>query len=285
MRILAAIPHYFDPQRGSSHGSLRSDSAARIAGLTAAIAGLKQFEQHAFLLGLGSGPTNAVEQAHHARVDVILCTTGARHLLAQIPILVNECTHRATGAEPRFLGFECQRALRERAGEYDYYCYLEDDLIIRDLWLFAKLAWFTRLAGRHALLQPNRYETDAHSKVQKLYVDGNLAPEVTASLQDVNGAPEVSGEFLGSPLSFRRALNPHAGCYFLHAEQFAHWVRQPHFGRPDASFIGPLESAATLGVMRTFHVYKPAAPNMAFLEIQHSGAEILTAVEKATARS
>ena len=32
---------------------------------------------------------------------------------------------------------------------------------------------------------------------------------------------------------------------------------------------GPLESAATLGIMRHFRVYKPARENAAFLEIEH----------------
>jgi hypothetical protein len=51
----------------------------------------------------------------------------------------------------------------------------------------------------------------------------------------------------------------------------AHWANQPHFLDRDTSFIGPLESAATLGIMKTFRIYK-TAPNQAnFLEIQHFG--------------
>jgi hypothetical protein len=34
----------------------------------------------------------------------------------------------------------------------------------------------------------------------------------------------------------------------------------------DTSFIGPLESAATLGIMRAFRIYKPAPEHAAFLE-------------------
>ena len=50
--------------------------------------------------------------------------------------------------------------LRDRllAGDGDYFCYLEDDLILGDPWLFRKLAWFTREFGDDCLLQPNRYE-------------------------------------------------------------------------------------------------------------------------------
>ena len=41
--------------------------------------------------------------------------------------------------------------------------------------------------------------------------------------------------------------------------------------RRDTSFLGPLESAATLGILRTFSIYKPAPENAAFLEIAHAG--------------
>ncbi|HSD34306.1 MAG TPA: hypothetical protein VLE26_02720, partial [Alphaproteobacteria bacterium] len=37
----------------------------------------------------------------------------------------------------------------------------------------------------------------------------------------------------------------------------------------EASFIGPLESAATLALMRSFAVYKPALDCADFLEIEH----------------
>ena len=53
------------------------------------------------------------------------------------------------------------------------------------------------------------------------------------------------------------------------------WSRQPHFLDRDTSFIGPLESAATLGIMRTFRVYKPAVESAGFLEIEHFGTSFL----------
>ena len=37
----------------------------------------------------------------------------------------------------------------------------------------------------------------------------------------------------------------------------------------DCSFAGPLESAASLGVMKNFRIYKPAYANAGFLEIRH----------------
>ena len=55
----------------------------------------------------------------------------------------------------------------------------------------------------------------------------------------------------------------------------SHWLKQPGFPQRDCSFIGPLESAATLGIMRTFKIYKPALENADFLEVRHFGDEYL----------
>jgi hypothetical protein len=173
------------------------------------------------------------------------------------------------------LGYECQAVLRDRWGNYDYYCYLEDDLILYDPWLFAKLAWFSSQAGMEALLLPNRFERGTGELVNKAYIDGDLAPGVTARFQDVSEIPDFRGTALGVPLIFKRPLNPHSGCYFLTAEQMARWTRQPDFLDRSSSFVGPLESAATLGIMRAFRIYKPSRENASFLEIEHFGTGFL----------
>jgi hypothetical protein len=62
-----------------------------------------------------------------------------------------------------------------------------------------------------------------------------------------------------------------------------HWARQPYFLDRAAFFIGALESAATLGIMRTFQVYKPVLENGDFLEIRHHGTAYLDMVRAAGA--
>jgi hypothetical protein len=57
-----------------------------------------------------------------------------------------------------------------------------------------------------------------------------------------------------------------------------HWARQPGFLDRGTGFIGPLESAASLGVMRAFRVYKPARENLDFLQIRHGDDKHLQAV-------
>lgn len=80
------------------------------------------------------------------------------------------------------------------------------------------------------------------------------------------------------PMTFRRALNPHSGCYFLNANQMAYWASQPYFLDRDTRFVGLLESAATLGIMKTFRVYKTAPEQAGFFEIQHFGKKYLSLI-------
>jgi hypothetical protein len=70
-------------------------------------------------------------------------------------------------------------------------------------------------------------------------------------------------------VAFERWTNPHSGCFFLNAAQIEKWASSPGFLDGDCSFAGPLESAASLGVMKNFRIYKPAFPNAGFLEIRH----------------
>ena len=223
--------------------------------------------------------TRPANEPLRAEIHVVICTTGGQHLLEGLPLERNLYHHHPTQADPSLLGYECQAVLRDRWGNYDYFGYLEDDLIVHDPWLFAKLAWFSSQAGDQALLLPNRFERGGEL-VNKAYIDGDLAPRVTERFQNIAEVPEFRGTVLGVPLVFRRPLNPHSGCYFLSAEQMAHWTRQPDFLDRSQAFIGPLESAATLGILRAFRIYKPARENANFLEIEHFGTGYLSQLRR-----
>jgi hypothetical protein len=281
MRLLFAIPHYFDaaaPQR--LHGSLGGNPAPRIASLTNCLAGLRQqFGRPQCVIDIGRMTTVPANHATAVHLDVVVCTTGPKHLLDEVRLGPGYFVHHATGAEPKLLGFECHAVLRDRLGGYDYYCYLEDDLLVRDPWLFVKLRWFARQFGDEALLMPNRYELARDRIVHKAYVDGPLKSHVTAKHQDITDTPTLEAEPFGQRVVFRRTLNPHSGAFFLNARQMEAWAAKPYFLDRDTSFVGPLESAATLGVMKTFRVYKPAPETGAFLEVEHPGTAFLNRIK------
>ena len=272
MKLLFAIPHFFDPHGGGAHQSLNVDSQPRIEALRSCLLALHHlFGRGQKMLDISrraAVPANA--KASH-EVDVVICTIGKLHLLDQLPFGGNAYRRHDCRCEPKLLGFECHQVLRERLGEYDYYCYLEDDLVLHDPWFISKLAWFNEQAGDECLLQPNRYEVPQHVVGRKVYVDGDVRPQVTDRFRDQRSLPEIHREIFGVGVVFRGALNPHAGCFFLNAAQMRRWSAQPWFGDRDTSFISPLESAATLGILRTFNIYKSAASQASFLEVQHYG--------------
>jgi hypothetical protein len=283
MRILFTIPHYYNASGGGAYGSLKADPKPRRGALATAVMGLHcTFGERQGLMAQPVVPGNAFQAA---AIEVVICTTGSHHLVAGLGLPPELFRHQSTQAKPPFLGFECHAALKAGLGSYDYYCYLEDDLLLTDPLFFRKLEWFNGLAGDDAVLQPNRFEIAVGQAWHKLYIDGNLArPEISERLQDVTDRTVITGEALGAEVRFQRVNNPHSGCFFLNARQMARWAAQPDFLERESTFAGPLESAATLGVMRHFRVYKPARENAGFLEVRHLDNRYLGARGRAPAR-
>ncbi|MBN3948354.1 MAG: calcium-binding protein [Nostoc sp. NMS7] len=276
MRIIFTIAHFFKPSSDGRHASQHKDPQPRLQALTKSLTALYQlFGKSQSIINIAQRLAFPANQPQLHELDIVICTTKDNHLLNQLPLPSHLYRHHSTDVEPLLLGFECQAVLQSCLGEYDYYCFIEDDLIIHDPWFFIKLNWFTQQAGDLNLLQPNRYEVSPYGLVHKAYIDGDLALRVTAPFQNVQEQQELNGTILNTPIIFRRALNPHAGCYFLNANQMAHWANQTYFLDRDISFVGSLESAATLGIMKTFRIYKTSPQQASFLEIQHFGTGFL----------
>lgn len=270
MRILVTIPHYFRATNLGYYGSLAPDHRPRLAGLQACLVALHQ------AFGSGQGVLHAPEmcvrpsnQVITATLDVVVCTTGDDHLADHLP--PGLCRRLATNASPPLLGYECHEVLRGALGHYDWYVYMEDDLRIEDLFFFQKLDWFLGLTkDERCVLQPNRFEVADTGAIRRLYIDGS--PRARELVPDQIG-PDLpkwmDAPHLGGRVAFQRVPNPHSGCFFLNEAQMRRWAAMPDFLDRATSFIGPLESAATLGLIRHFAVYKPSRENAAFLEIRH----------------
>jgi hypothetical protein len=271
VRILVAISHFFHARGGGFHGSRKAEPERRLACLRACIMSLHQtFGPRQWLV---HAPTRSFRRANESEtheIDVVICTTGGAHLVSSLKLPAGSFRHHETSAEPMLLGYECHAVLRDALGRYDCYAYLEDDLAITDPLFFIKLRWFTGWAGNDCVLQPNRFELSATEPIRKLYCDGNLVdPTISPRYQDIRDHPKLAAELMGRTFTFQRVDNPHAGCFFLNAEQMARWAARPDFLDRATGFWGPLESAATLGVMRAFRAYKPARECAGFLEIRH----------------
>jgi hypothetical protein len=276
-RVLFVIPHFYGAGNGF-YGSTGSDSAARVTALERVIEGLHQSmgSRQAFLLwlqqhipGKGNGHLVQANTTFSSDLDIVICTTGSSHLVPSLTLPAGIFRHQQTNAEPMKLGFAAHQVLKENLGKYDWYCYLEDDLLITDPLFMTKLEWFIQENGEETTLAPHRFERSLKQPVHKLYHDGLVRPDFTAAWQDVTDRQFLDAELLGQRLRFERWPNPHSGCFFLNARQMERWVSQSYFGDFDSTFAGPLESAASLGIIKTFRQYKPSPANAGFLELEH----------------
>lgn len=272
MRILLAIVHYFAAEDGARHSSLKADQReSRHAAVMRMIEGYRalfdrpamlDLEVHRILQLPDSGDTLDI-----ALVTVPGCSLPDDAFLAR---------HRVTRIEvrpdnPRMLGFHVHDLFARLRGAYDMFVYSEDDLLAVDPDLFTKVAWFAGRSGGRRVLSPNRFERDAQGVAIKTYVDGDLPMKWIGPILEHGPADEneVVLEAFGRPRSFRRARNPHSGFFAITQGQLGYWMRQPHWGSRNSGFVSPLESAATLGVSRTFALYKPSGSSAAFLELEH----------------
>ena len=273
MRLLVTIPHYYRASPGQGfYGSELDPQAVRVAMVTRCLAALHQaFGRQQLLSGVVPAPAN---EAMSAELDVYVVTTADEHLVPHLPRALFK--HLAVGVARRELGFACHKLMQYHAASYDWFAYIEDAIEVTDPLLFDKLGWFNATFGGRALLQPNRFEVADDLSVMKLYVDGGMMkPGEAERFQDIRVRPRLEAEALGRRVVFQRVPNVHSGCFFLDGAQMRRLAAEPAFGAPADDFIGPLESAATLMLMRCFDVYKPARENAGFLEVHHLGRRFL----------
>lgn len=278
MKILVTIPHFHNASGNGAYGSTGPESDRRAEALSQTIAGIHQSlgPRQAFLYclhnpvpGRGNGRLMKVNEQAADSLDIAVCTVGQNHLIDRLSVPKSMFHHQPVQAEPMMIGFACQQILKAHLGKYDFYCYMEDDLWIGDPYFVSKISWFTHTFGDEALLLPHRYELATAEQLHKLYIDGPVRPDFTTKWQNIDDRRTLESEFLGARIGFERWSNPHSGCFFLNAAQMEKWAASPSFCDGDCSFAGPLESAASLGVMKNFRIYKPAFQNAGFHEIRH----------------
>jgi hypothetical protein len=278
VKVLVVIPHYFDPHGSGRHGSTGPDAGRRIAALSRSLLGLRETlgPHQAFLYclhenvpGRGNGRLLRVNDSSASRLDIVICTAGHNHLVGQLLVPPHFFRHQPVQTDPMLVGFACRGVLKAHLGQYDYYCYMEDDLLLTDSFFLLKLAWFNATFGDAAVLLPHRFETSEKEPLQKLYIDGPVREDFTAKWQDINDRRHLRAEVFGQEMLFERWPNPHSGCFFLNARQMEKWAASEDFAAIDCSFAGPLESAVSLGIMKNFRIYKPSCANAGFFEVRH----------------
>lgn len=289
MRLLIGVVHYYKAGDGR-HGSLAADPAPRVQALSELILQLHR------LFGAPAATLNHMARCVQVVDDqagplsVRVCVSGEAHVLPELEPLQGlfqpvDCEP----PDPRLLGFACQRHLweawsaAEASGEpYDFVAYLEDDIVLTDADFFRKLAHFNAAFGDGYLLMPNRLETlERPGQLSRFYIDGDYNPAASEAYRQ-SSALQLCLEHLGEAVRFEQPYNLHAGCFFLNRAQAKTYFEAGHAGVEDTSFHGPLESAATLGVLKTFQLMKPALSNGRFLTVNHAGRNFMGLVPHVT---
>ena len=287
MRVLVTIPHYYQPvaevTRHGSHSASARD--ARRLALESCIFQLRSlFGRRHYAARHESHSIAPAPNPHALDVDVVVCTTRGAHLLDELACPPGLYHHLPTNAEPPYLGWECHSLLKEAIGSYDYYCYLEDDLIIHDPFFFAKLelvnGHWRSIGDDGALLQPQRYEhslrleggSGVPGTLERLYVD------YSAGDRPVHDDAPIEIEHLGMTFRIAPTTHPHAGCFFLTDAQMRRLAAHPVFLKRDQIWVSPLDTAATLGIAQAFRVFKPTLDSLSFLEICHGHPAVLREV-------
>ncbi len=273
MRILFTIPHYYGSGPAHYGSTDASQRAQRITSLRSCIASLHQHFGCSQNLMYG-GDVYPVNQMLANDIKVVICVNRSNHLLNELDLPPGSFRSREFDMDnPRLLGYTCYEILREASGHYDWYCYLEDDIVISDSLFFCKLQeFYSTIGSARYLLQPNRYELGENPILSKAYIDGPLwcdSAEFLARLRLPGCRDEISVKFGATTFRATPALNPHSGCFFLTNTHLDHLLEQSWYGEQSVGYAGPLESAATQYIITLFHVFKPALECASFLEVHH----------------
>ncbi len=155
--------------------------------------------------------------------------------------------------DPMTLGFLGQDVFFARAADYDWFIWMEDDIVIEDAMILEKIEAFNAAVGRpEVLLMPNRFEFYHGVKFHT----------------DMYAWSVVSPVTLGR-WTFKQCGNANAGCYFLNRDQMSRFREKARGTYMRQSIFGLLESAGWGQLLECFQVYRPCHPNLHFLEVRH----------------
>ena len=287
MRVNVCIPHYIQEQADpacnpNGYGSLRKGATLkRSLAMGRCISSLLNLQRSArtALLNIatqqidhwsnGGSPLEinitVVTDGHH-RLDDLLQHFGARVQVIDVDL-----------DDPRQLPLACRDHLINTGDGADLLAYLEDDVVIDDPGFFDKQLWFLEKTNHRFCLMPHRYERCDSGGLDRLLVDGPLAPSFIGQYAQPQ-TNAAKGAYAGTEtVSFDITDNPHSGMFVVSGTQ-ASILRQRDL--PRSGFVGPLETAATLTVLQNFPVMKPSLSNWTFLRIEHGHPSFLHYLSK-----
>jgi hypothetical protein len=272
LKSLLVIAHYFKAEQNSIYSStnlkLRDQRMTALESVVTSWVGL--FEQSA---------TINIEKKEfifspspYGSLDIIILVHENNHLIRSS--FANQKKFEVVQVKtsnPRLLPFAAHKVMAQRKEDYDWFFYSEDDLAMRDSHFLLKLQNFQSRFGPTRILQPNRYEMNINGAKTKTFIDGDLRAGFIDPFLNLieEKTPSIEIPFLENSVRVERTRNPHSGFFALTQNQLKHWVSQSHFNDLDCSFVSPLESGATLGILKSFSIFKASPPSQSYFEIEH----------------
>ena len=276
MRVHVCIPHYAQEQAEAAdnphgYGSLRKDSRfQRSLALSRCLHALLDLQRHAEMAVLNID-RKCIDHfpANHPQLElkISVCSDGEHQLTEVLDLFRSQIERVKLHPEtPRELPLACRdHLIRNRSGA-DLLMYLEDDLVIHDPAFFDKQRWFLEKTEHRFCLMPHRYEPVHQGTINRLLVDGPLAPQFIGRFMQPR-SDAAQGLYNGHEnVHFDLTDNPHSGCFVISRQQAE---ELSHKELPREGFVGPLETAATLTVLHRYPVMKPSLQHWQFLQVEH----------------
>ncbi|MEG4089599.1 hypothetical protein [Microcoleus sp. Pol12B4] len=107
----------------------------------------------------------------HCDLSIAIHTLPNRHVTAYLPEYQIQCIEiqESPECDPMFVGFTLQEEFVERVEKFDWFLFIEDDIVLYDAFILEKLNNFNRQSGyENAILYPHRFEM---YKGTKRYID------------------------------------------------------------------------------------------------------------------
>lgn len=212
------------------------------------------------------------------QLRVVVNTYKDWHLLDMLPTDLGAAIDQVIThdkGDPMFIEFFAHDFFQAQREQYDWFLFLEDDIVIGDPLFVEKVRLFNAATpAPDAIVVPHRYELAAGRKV---YVDydfdhrawgGGRTGEdrwVTSRATQFDVASEPA---LGT-VRFAEFTNPHAATFMLNRAQLVRWQQTGRHWHGKVSWIGPLESAATGALYEAFRIYKAHPDQRGFFEVRH----------------
>jgi len=272
MKVIVAIPHFYKEKENASYGSSRSgQKQARSLAFIQCISSILSLRRSTEDLVLniaekGIQTTKSANNQRSVEINIHIFADGENILGPALRMFKDQIKiHKAELGNSRHLPLRARDYLIQKGSAYDLCIYMEDDLIIRDSQFLEKQRWLIAQSKHKAVVMPHRTEWVPGARGERLLVDGPLRAEFIKKYCSPK-KHAAQGKFNGKEVIFDQTDNPHSGLFCISGKQAAELAT---LEQPVNGFVSPLETAATLTVLRQYAVLKPSWSNRDFLWIEH----------------